>query len=460
MEINSHVSAHGLLLNGSYSKIIQKSYPHKITEGVIPVVLDEKPTFHVVGYDKLNPWQADSYAFTPADISPLSQKYRIFATPHVGIHWSSNSMYSYMGVKICDFTGNQSVKDTDDMPEYLGYNGKLVRSAIQKNQILSPYLKLDKDVLGKLSGGLQGYYSCNNLGFIHHSVKRKTIGEDNVLLDKDILSSFFVPKLLAVLEKNEKYILADYPFAKKIFNRFVDKDGVVCAVSEGESGCHIDSFLRMKEAHWKMILHDESLCPSGHLVLKEVVIMCDAIRCFLSSLSDLLVQGDDIGDTFLMSGISMIHYLKNPHIREVMQKMYEVLQPEFSWLPKHMRMFVLPGGLFRFLPSSGEPELEKCTLTLLNLYKEICEKDKQLTLCQSSEVIAQRKKIIKDHFVPAKKFFVLHYKQRRSFGFNQYDLLNGESVNPLIPALLMDHNFHHIKTLFEVIEEKPKKLTL
>ena len=328
-------------------------------------LIRNKASFHVIGNDKMNPWEADSYMFTPMQIRELSREYQIFATPHIGLHWPSNSMYAHMGVGICDFTSNQSVRDTADLPEYIGLSGNTKHCALEHGQVLSPYLKINTNLLchGGLPEAIQEYAGCNNLAYIHHDVKKKTIGNPNVIIDVDILESDFVPRALEVLLENETSVLDRYQhFATKLFNRFVNEKGIVSDMHRSSRDV-ISSFLKLKQSHKRMILHDEVLNPSGYIPIKEVMIILDAIRCYRSHTGK---KNGIIGNSFITSGVSMIHYLKNPRTRMVLQNMYEVLQKEFDWLPLHMRMFVLPGGVFRFLPSSGEPELEQSVLNLLS----------------------------------------------------------------------------------------------
>ena len=436
--ITTIVSPVSAIENGQHS---MANIVEKVCKYTDPL-LEDRATFHVIGNDKLNPWEADSFKFTPSDIRFFSKIATIFATPHIGIHWPSNSMYQYMGVKICDFTGNQSVKDTDDKPEYLGIGGVLKNYAVQKDQVLSPYLRLNADL--ELPHSLKEYSGCNNLAFVHHHAKKKAIGSTNVVLDQEILSQHYVSRALELLEKNEAYILGEYDFASKLFNRFVDSSGIVLDANAHTCTHKYASFLQLKDGHWNMIHKDEVKSPTGYMPLKEVIIMMDALRCFVSS-----SQNDSqIGNTFLMSGISMIHYLKNPKARTVLQRMYEVLQREFDWLPLHMRMFVLPGGLFRFLPSSGEQELHTHVVELIHRHNDVCTIGKALAEVQNKEQLITERRQAKTCFIQSHEKFIKIFNKRR--GFNQYDLLSGEFVHDEIPNLVMDYTFQEIKLMFNI----------
>ena len=53
--------------------------------------------FHVVGLDNTNPWKMSVQNLKPNDVLTLSKSgVPIIATPHIGRHWRSNSMYTYL----------------------------------------------------------------------------------------------------------------------------------------------------------------------------------------------------------------------------------------------------------------------------------------------------------------------------------------------------------------------------
>lgn len=404
---------------------------------------------HVITNDKTNPWNMDSYSFTSRDILSLSKDYEIFATPHIGLHWPSNSMYTHMGVGICQFTSNQSIRDVADMPEYLGLSNNLKKCAHGNEQLLSPYLKINPDILrhGNMPEIFQKYAKCNNLAHVHHSAKKSTL-EGKIILDVDILEGNFIREALAILIKNEEYILNNYRhFATRLFNRFIDKRGVAQEKSLYPKDNVIDSFLELKQRHKNMILQDTIDNPSGFIPIKEVMIFLDTLRCYYSHLEKGNAQNPEIGDSYIVSGVSMIDYLKNPRTKEVLQKMYEVAQKEIEWLPKIMRLFVIPGGVFQFLPSSGEPELEESILEVIDEYAILSEKKEVISRSKGRDInaIADRK-ICLQKMLSLKRTYAEYLKTRK--GFNQYDLLNGEKVNTQIPNKVMDFTFGEIKSLF------------
>ncbi len=421
----------------------------------------ENPTllesgFHIIGFDKLNPWGGSSYLLSGDDIRHLTAMgIRILATPHIGLHWPSNNMYPHIGVTICDYMGNQSVRDTADEPETIFEGGSKHHCAVQQGAVLSPYLQVSSERV--LSNGFRSarqFAQCSNLGHVHHLAKKKALGDKQVILDADLLEVPFVIDFFEVLLQNENYILQGYETG--IFNRFVSSVGVVNQVPAVTSFDVIDSFLEMKKGHKHMIEKDVLIEISGYFPIKESLIMLDAITCYWHQREKGIVDSDNhVGDAFAVSGIDMIHYLKGKPLRDVLSRMFHVLRAsgKFPWLPNHLRHNIIPGGLFRFLPSCKEFGLQESIVDILDIMEERSRIDKKISSCVSNSptipdhVLQESKSIATETRLRLDRYRTAMGSRR---GFSQYDILNGEYVDPLLLQRLSGLTFDQIAKSFSM----------
>jgi len=427
----------------------------KIWKQQDPIVVSTSD-FYVIGSDKLNPWGGSSYLLSGDDVSSLTQMgIPIWATPHIGLHWPSNNMYPHIGVTICDYTGNQSVRDFADEPEKIFEGGSKHHCALQKDAILSPYLRVNPEQM--LAHGFRSareFSTCSNLGHVHHLAKKRALGREHVILDSDLLDFPFVFDFFEVLLQNQEDILQGYESG--IFNRFVSSVGVVNKVPSVISTQTIESFLEMKKAHKCMIEKDVFIKVGGYLPIKESLIMLDAITCYWQQMEKGIADsGDHIGDTFSVSGIDMIHYLKGKPLRGVLSRMFSFLHTsgKFSWLPNHLRHIIIPGGLFRFLPSCKEKLLEQSIYGILTMLKE-----RDL----ANNIIAEHSKIdslIPIHLIDNHKMISSKLREAQNIyrqalstrrGFSQYDILNGEYVDPALLQEVSKLTFDQIARIFSV----------
>lgn len=416
-------------------------------------MLSENPRFYVIDNNiHQNPWRASSYKLTPRDIYSLTNLgIRIVATPHIGLHWPSNSMYPRMGVKISDYTANQSIRDYADEPENIIEGGKRYFCAKEYEPTLSPYLHLNKNSLIKTkTRTAEKFYDKKSLAHIHHLSKKIVLGEDNMCLDADILKDDFVFDTLNLLVRNEKYILNGY--ADGIFNRFVSKNGILERCNPASASC-IPDFINLKQKQADMIRNDYIEKVSGHIPIKEVIVMIDALACYRSQIINNVIPNSNtfIGNTFSVSGIDMVNYLKGNTIRGVLQRMYEVLYREFTWLPVHMRYFIIPGGILRFMPSSAEPRLEEAIIRSLNLNNEIFIANKKVIEANDRKDLSDAievKSLLKKRFYESQKEYIDSYVNRR--GFSQYDLLLGEKISDEIVNAIFDLSLDDIVRIFPI----------
>jgi hypothetical protein len=272
-------------------------------------------------------------------------------------------------------------------------------------------------------------------------VKKIVLGSENVTLDTELLSASFVPKALRLLIQNEKYILQS-PH-EQLFSRFVTTSGIVTKAGTSDIDA-VDAFLELKQVHASMVSGDIAECGvSGHIPIVEVCILIDALYSYHAQ----YVQGSTtvVGNAFSVSGISMIHYLKNPRSRDLLQRMYEVLQGAFEWLPLHMRYYIIPGGVFTFLPSSAEPELENAVHAVLESNSELAAVASLFKNGVSQTLIDRKKALSTVHRNALQRFADAHRVRR---GFNQYDLLNGETVDSGLFEMLGGLSFEKIRLLF------------
>jgi hypothetical protein len=410
--------------------------------------------FHIVGQDECNPWQAQPYKLTPKDIANLSlDGASIIATPHVGLHPTSNNMYPHMGVVICDFAGNQCGRDYRGYPEFISQGGRKVFVAKQTESVLSPYLQLDVDKF--LEGSFESlsrYSQRINLAHVQHQAKKDAIGEKNVILDSELLKYNFVSTFYEVIMKNENYILAENQKHRKIFNRYCDYNGRILDSVQVDTQ-PVDSFLKLKNAHELMITEDTIVSAEGYLPIKEVMIVLIAIVSYWKQLQLLKSHREirfEIGDVFTVTGRDMMNYLKGDSIRTTVNRIYTTLleSGNFSWLPNHLRFILIPGGQLSFLPCNAEIDLTKSAVRLIEMHQLLREHDSKMTSindCEKSEAI-KRIRPLQNDFLQEKKYFQELLITRR--GFTQYDLLNGDGVDPQIINGLMNISFEVMKKIF------------
>lgn len=436
-------------LNSLYAKASSAPLSNPIT---FEFLERQKQNFFIIGVDGKNPWKGQTHKLCPLDVKKISSRgVKIIATPHIGLHWASNSFYPHMGVTICDYSGNQSRIDRLDEPEYIKEGTSKHDCAIQEHAVLSPYLLLNKEVVAR-NGYISAkkFASASNLAYVHHHAKKLALGEENVMLDSDLFEKPFVFDFFKVLIENQKQIFHDSS-RFGILDRFVSNEGIISRRSPG-GVADIESFIKMKQLHKQMILEDCHLQASGFFPLNEVNILFDSICCYWQQLQ-LGIASTSIGDTYTVSGVDMILYTKNPFLREILDRMYKTLlaSGKFTWLPKYMGNTMLPGGTFSFLPSNKEEELYESVVELLDinskkdsLHKEISmssdEANRFRLVNKSREIINPKMSQIKDRFQKA-------LKERR--GFTQYDLLNGEYVPNEIIQRLMPMTFEKINGLFK-----------
>ena len=414
--------------------------------------------FHIIGGDGTNPWSARSYGLSPNDVLELTSRgVEIIATPHIGLHWPSNTMYPHMGVVIHDVMSNQSIRDNADEPENILEGGSRHNCAIQKVATLSPYLQLDSQMLGQ-NGYIAAkqFLDCKNLAHVHHTAKKKALGEEFVKLDADLLDAPFVYDFFQTIVLNQQYILGEHSTHSGIFNRFCSSIGEVTHCEPGGVEV-VEGYLLMKRIQKDMIINDKIFSPSGYLPINEILVMLDAVTCWWKQIQNGINSDAGIGDAYLVSGIDMIHYLKGKHLREMMNRMYEVLvgSEKFSWLPKHLRVTIIPGGSFKFLPCIAEEELTHTVLELLRLNDELIESKHAIRQAKEQKLKGEEfKKLIEANQTinrvinPLQEKLNILLAQRR--GFSQYDILNGDHVDERIITKLMGMDFEHITKLFPV----------
>jgi len=354
-----------------------------------------------------------------------------------------------MGVKISDYTANQSIRDFADEPENIIESGKRYFCAKEHEPTLSPYLHLDHDALTKTRTHAAEKFCANkSLAYIHHISKKLVLGEKHLCLDSDVLVDDFVSDALNVLVKNEQYILNG--FQDGIFNRFVSKNGILKKCDPASASC-IPNFINLKQKQADMVRNDYIEKVSGYIPIKEVILMIDALACYRSQIVNNIISDSNtfIGNTFSVSGIDMINYLKGTTIRGVLQRMYEVLYHEFTWLPVHMRYFIIPGGILRFLPSSAEPRLEESIMRSIDFNSEIIDANKKIVEANGSNILQnaiEKKSSLKKKFYESQREYIDSCVNRR--GFSQYDLLTGEQVSLEIINALFDLSLENIVRIF------------
>jgi len=433
-------------------KRLNSFYPNQIV--TLESLRSQDLNFFIIGTDGKNPWGAQSHKLKPLDVLELSKSgIIILATPHIGILWPSNLMYPYMGVIICDFTGNQSFIDYADEPEKIQEGSSKYHCALEIEAMLSPYLHLDRDaILGNGFISAKKFAGASNLAHVHHSAKKMALAEGRVIMDIDLYDVSFTFDFFQVLIENQDWILSGLSRREGIFDRFVSNNGVMQRCEPGKVA-DLSQFLEMKKSHRVMINEDTHLETSGFFPINEANILFDSIHGYYKQIG-LSLADNEIGDTYAMSGVDMINYTKNSQFRGIVDRMYKALlnSGKFSWLPEYMAHTFFPGGVFRFLPSNTEDRLYEDTLHLFNAHTE-----KQLLntkIAQANEIDRMnlilennKSKNLKNIFTEARDRFQKSFSSRR--GLSQYDLLNGEFVPIEIIDQLMPMSFEQIGVLFK-----------
>lgn len=451
---------------------LQQLYPQRSTKAnPIPQEINfefleqQRLNFFLIGTDAKNPWGGQSHKLTPHQILELTKAgIEIRATPHIGLHWPSNSMYPFMGVRICDYMGNTAYIDTADEPQNIKERSVVHNCALQTEPVLSPYLRLNQSIISS-----NGYMSAKNfanrtnLGHVHHEAKRLALGEQNVMLDADLLNFPWVHDFFQILIENEQWILRGYDQREGIFDRHISAEGIVTRVDLPGKVSDVEDFLQMKQQHSQMIREDCILPATGFFPIKEVTILLDCLACYWQQ-KEQNIEHEGIGDTYTMSGVDMINYTKSQPLRDVLDRMYKVLllSDKFDWLPTYMGHTILPGGTFRFLPCNREEALYESVLRLIELHAQRTELNFNLANIgvndfsvnfsslkdEQAYFILRSKEIINPAFVQERKIFRDLIRDRR--GFSQFDLLNGEFVPPEITNPLMGMSFEQINNLVKI----------
>ncbi len=429
----------------------------------------QSQNFFLIGVDGKNPWGAQSHKLTPNQILQLTKAgIEIRATPHVGLHWPSNNIYPFMGVKICDYMGNQSLVDYADEPEIVKEGYSKHNCAVQQHAVLSPYLRLSQQAI--TSNGYiaaKNFAGHTNLASVHHLAKKQALGPENVILDADLLNFPWVHDFFQILIENEQWILQGYDQRNGIFDRHISAEGIVTRVDLPGKVSDVEEFLIMKGQHAQMIRNDCLLPATGFFPIKEAVILLDSIVCYWQQIQSSL-EYQDVGDTYTMSGVDMINYTKSQPLRDVLDRMYKALlqSGKFKWLPKYMGHTILPGGTFKFLPCNAEEELFESVIKLINLHQQRVELNSGLSTVLSgltdnssveeiraaenerARLLLWSKEIVNPGFVLERKNFRELLEQRR--GFSQFDLLNGDHVPKGVVQPLMNMTFEEITNLVKV----------
>ncbi|MFN4181134.1 MAG: hypothetical protein ACK4FA_00350 [Candidatus Paceibacteria bacterium] len=423
---------------------------------------NQHQNFFLIGVDAKNPWGGQSHKLGPNDVLNLTRSgINIRANPHIGLHWPSNSMYPFMGVQICDYMGNMSIVDTADEPQNIKENGVTHHCAVQTEPVLSPYLKVNSSIIQS-----NGYLSAKNfghkinLGHVHHEAKRLALGQENVMLDADLLTFPWVHDFFQIIIENEFFILQGYDQRKGIFDRHISTEGVLTRIDSPGKLRDVEHFLVMKSQHAEMIRNDCLLPATGFFPIKEAVILLDSLVCYWQQKEQNL-EHEGIGDTYTMSGIDMINYTKSQPLRCVLDRMYKSLlkSGKFGWLPKYMGHSILPGGTFRFLPCNAEQDLLESVLKLVDLHKQRAKLNSELASVgddqnERARLVIWSREIINPGFVIERKNFRRLLSERR--GFSQFDLLNGDFVPKEVVEPLMSLSFEQINNLVK-FEDKDEQ---
>jgi len=411
--------------------------------------------FFVVANDQTqNPLGADAFKLSGVDVLFLTQYCGkpIMATPHIGRHWESNSAYKYMGVVISDFTGNQSVRDTEDEPEHICVQGQRHNVITERTATLSPYLSFDMESIYRNNLDWVLKYG-NTPAQVHHAIKKQAIGEEYVRLDTQFL--WKVPQLediLNIVVKHEKEIFGNYTPAHAAFNRFVNVHGEVSLSKGMEIQNAVESFIHVKQAHEHCILNDTECMMRGALPAKEVMIMCDVILCLWQQIQNgSLSKGADVGYAATMSGVSMVWYTKRADMRAVFERMYQVLRCEFSWLPKKCYLFMIPGGMYKFLPSIQEHDLLEATQKVLDAWTNTNAYNAKIAAAGETEkwnLIASRKAENTAYRSALDEFRTAYHNRK---GYSQYDLLaSGDAPHLGILSELLKLSYEQIWKIFQL----------
>ena len=427
------------IINDEINTILQKSFTKNSTPA------HKEASLYIICNDAKNPDYASSFMFSREDIKKLTTLgFTINASPHIGKLWASNNFYKEMGVKISVFTGNQSIKDYCDEPENILINGISHKVSVQNNAVLSPYLITDEQ---KVKSILNNHIPItSSLARLHYYTKSQVIGSENIFLDTEMLEYPFFREMVVALIENEKLIYQD---SGTIFDRFVTKNGEVLKNTKSylSSQDIYESFFNLKKSHEDLVTKDlSSSCCEGCIPRVELWIILDAIYTWLSKPNVL----NGVGNTFTVSGVDMVYYLKNKEKRKILDTMYTIIRdtiPELE-LPPKMRFFVLPGGLMKFYPVRQEK--------LYSLVVDILDKRDEFLMIKESFRTTDGQKPFEEmkraqyELKNAKDAFKKAYNER--IPFSQYDIIQNDlKFCSFLVERLMKISFKEIETLFATI---------
>ncbi|MDQ3075667.1 MAG: hypothetical protein M3Q34_00875 [bacterium] len=411
-----------------------------------------KFNFHVVGLDHLNPWQGQSQYLRPQDVLMLTQMgYKILATPHIGRLWESNNFYPHMGVVLSDQTSNQSYRDPHDRPEKIFENGEWHHCSLQNSPVLSPYLRLNSEVLANNGfGSPKRYVQCNNLAHVHYVSKVQALGAKNVMLSTELFIGIpWAEDFFGILIENEKRVIEGFQKIG-IFDRYLNLDGTLIEANCPGRFSHVEELLTLKQAHHEMIVSDKIIEVGGHYPMNVASILYDCIWSYWMQLQNGAVKGGEfISEVFAVSGMDMINYTKDPGLRACFDRMYKVLleSGKFEWLPKHLRLIFLPGAFFRFLPCNAEEELVHTVQRIICLQEERSNLNKVYGTFQR-QLLINKSKGLRQVESEAKACYKESFGRRT--GYSQYDILNGKYVPRGIMDALMCMSFEEVRWWFKV----------
>ncbi len=393
--------------------------------------------FHVV-LNRINFYDKDCRSIKLSEIKSLTQKGVIVrALTHIGNMPSRVSIYPKIGITITDYFANQSVVDKNNRPECVITNGIPKKIFSGNEPVLSPYLD---------AAEVFGNSKIRNLSFFHHEQKKLALKYSSVELEDSLLDYGFIPRALEVLLKNEAYILNGYK--PSLFCRYVDETGKVFDLEAPESYDPKD-YIDFKKYHADAIRNNYVAKKAGFIPIKEMTIILDALtNCYEQINKGFIGKRSYVCEVYSVSGSQMVNYLKSLEIQGVLDRMYKILKNEFDWLPSHICYFVLPFGFLKFIPSSGEKQLERIVLDLCSLYENKKDLNKSLDVFfgESRNEILKQIKTLSTKISETKQNFVDIHKKRR--GFTQHDLVNGETVSDEILEKLLPMSFAEIEDLF------------
>ena len=393
-------------------------------------LLPDVATLHFVLNDSLNIWAKGSDSIPLHQLKTITEKgMTVRALTHMGNMSPRVSVYPHLGVQVCDYLGNQSVRDTNNQPEKVIQAGVVKTSAVQTQATLVPYLANSFN---------------KSFAAVHFESKKNFPG---YCLEDELFNFPFVKQMLTVLLENQDYILQGY--ANGIFNRQVSCQGIVTDCEAKTHSSVVDEYIALKLHHSEAVKAGIPASMSGPLAIKEIFPILDIVTNYYNQYSGSRKM---LGDVFTISGSQMINYLKKRNTQEVIGRMYEVLYKAFDWLPTNMRYIVLPGTSLGFIPSSAEVELEKIVWDTLNVFfakKQVEEKLVAAISADNAEekdVLLSQKRELSLQLQQYRKEYLRLSSERR--GFTQHDIAGGEKVNEHIFHKIMPLSFKELATLF------------